>query len=186
MARDLAGITTRLQVTTRDFGKGMEKSAVQLRTFTRRIQGAAPGVEVSINTAGLKELEARLTAVPQRVQGNILRQTVREASAPLLAEARATAPIGDVVHKTYKGRTVLPGFTRRNIKVETFVTKDKSSALALVGVVREAYYALQFLELGTARIRKRPWLAPAFNKTLAQQIALVQSALKRRLEAIGA
>lgn len=182
MARDLARITTRLQIETAEFGKGLSQSATQVRRFANRMAGGADGVKITINQVGLAELEAKIKALGPRLQGNILRQVAREASKPVVERARATVPVGTRLHKTYKGRIVSPGFAKRSIKLETFLTRDKSAAIALVGVRREAYYALQFLELGTARIPRRPWLKPAFEATAGQQVQLVLSALKKRIE----
>jgi hypothetical protein len=49
-----------------------------------------------------------------------------------------------------------------------------------VGVQKEAFYAVQFLELGTSKIPKRPWLEPAFRGA----VSAVDAELQKRLKVI--
>lgn len=82
---------------------------------------------------------------------------------PVKREAESRVPRGDREHKTYKGRWVAPGFAARNININTYTSRDKSRIGATVGTKREAFYARQFLELGTAHIAPRPWLRPSYR-----------------------
>jgi phage protein, HK97 gp10 family len=129
---------------------------------------------------GFAELDRKLRALGPAVGGKILRQAVRQAVKPALSRAKETVPVGTVAHKTYKGRLVSPGFALRSLRIIT--TKLIGGAAALLGVRREAYYALQFIELGTAKYPRHPWLGPAFQATQQQQIEALAKALKERIE----
>jgi HK97 gp10 family phage protein len=66
--------------------------------------------------------------------------------------------------------------------VKTFVSQDKQAAAALLGVDSEAFYAVQFLELGTSKTKAQPWLVPAFESTASEQVAAVTAELKAGIE----
>jgi hypothetical protein len=54
-----------------------------------------------------------------------------------------------------------------------------------MGVRREAFYAVQFLEFGTAKIPKNPWLRPAFASAQSQVQGKMVADLRRRLQKIA-
>jgi len=100
---------------------------------------------------------------------------------PMLATAIANAPVGVSVHKTYKGRTVMPGFAKRSVKRRVRSAKDKGVVLADIGVLSEAYYVLTFVGLGTSRFQPQPWLVPAFRANKSQALASYRKSLQRRI-----
>ncbi len=112
---------------------------------------------------GLRELHRQLERLGLAAQGRVLRNSVNVAMTPVVREARKRIPVGDTPHKTYRGRLVAPGFAKRNIKKRTRTQRDKSRAVAMVGVGKEAYYATQFVEGGTKFQPAQPWLIPAFE-----------------------
>lgn len=128
---------------------------------------------------GVAELMRKLEALGRLEDGKVLRAAIRAGSRPIVNQARALIPKGTVGHKTYKGRFVAPGFASRNIRAIVVLSKDKQQAAALVGVRREAFYAVQFLELGTSKMAARPWLRPAFESTLQAQQQAVADHLRK-------
>jgi HK97 gp10 family phage protein len=139
------------------------------------------------NLAGLRDLTRRLRALGRLEDGKAIRAAVREAIKPALKRAKQTVPVGSYAHKTYRGRLVGPGFLKRSIRVETVLSRDKQSASALLGVRREAFYGLQFVELGTSKMPAQPWLIPAFEGTISDaEQALATSLSKAVDKAIGA
>lgn len=122
---------------------------------------------------GTRELGRKLKALGKAAEGKVLRQAVRAGAQPVMAHARATVPKGTEPHKTHKGRVVAPGFASRSLTTVTKIGRRKDRAFAFIGVKAEAYYVLQFVELGTSRQAAQPWLVPAFESTQkAQQQAL--------------
>lgn len=113
-----------------------------------------------------------------RVPPEELLKAAEEAALPVLQKARELIPVGVDQHRTYKGRTVAPGFAKRSIRVVARLNKDKTGASASVGVAAEAFYAVQFVELGTAKMPAQPWLRPAYQSTRQAQL----SALARRMK----
>lgn len=134
---------------------------------------------------GTRELARKLDELGRGVQGRVLRATVKEAMLPTYRRALSTVPIGTRPHKTYKGRTVEPGFTQENLRLKTWVSKDKGSAVAMVGVNEEAYYALQFVELGSSKQPAKPWLTPAFEASQSEAEQIIGREMRRRIENIA-
>lgn len=130
--------------------------------------------------------------------GKAVRGAVAKAILPAKRLAKAQAPVarppyvydGRTVdpypRKTYKGRRVTPGFASRSVVHSTRLSRDKATATARLGVRREAFYATQFVELGTSRIPKRPWLEPAFRASQAPMNNAFRRELKRRIDLAAA
>ena len=136
---------------------------------------------------GFKELSRELDALGDAVQaGKTLRQAASQAMLPALRAAQRAAPVGTPPYegkdpypvRSYKGNLRTPGFARRNVARKAYV--DRDGVVVLLGVRPEAFYAVQFIELGTSKIPKRPWLRPAFRSS----VPAVDNRLRTRLRAL--
>lgn len=136
---------------------------------------------------GLRELQKQLAELGALDGGKVLRSATLLATTPVLRAARAKIPVNDrdYLAETYTGRKVSPGFAKRNIARKVILSRDKTRAVALVGVKPEAYYAVQFVELGTSRQPKQPWLAPAHRETEAQQVQAFGETVKRKIDQVA-
>jgi hypothetical protein len=145
--------------------------------------------------AGAKELDAQLMALGADLAPKLLRASLGEALKPTLGLWRAAMREGTRMHKTYKGRLVAPGFSRRNSTVLTQVARDGSRASATVGAKDEAFYNLLFIETtgfrgGRGNRRQRtgakvapdPKLEPAFKATRSVMLSSFTAALKKRID----
>lgn len=135
---------------------------------------------------GTAELSRQLRALGAAFSVPILRSAVRAGIQPAKKRAEATIPVGLRAHRTYKGRLVAPGFSKRSIRVVTKVSPNKQVVSAALGVRREAFYAVLFTELGTAKIPARPWLRPSMAGTKDEQEAALAAKLKERIEKVAA
>ena len=104
---------------------------------------------------GLKELNKQLKAMERRTGTKVLRSASLKATTPVLRAMRAKAPVGRKPHKTFKGRLVAPGFTKRSLRRKTRVLTRKGAVQVTMGVRSEAWYALQFFDQGPHRISTR-------------------------------
>jgi HK97 gp10 family phage protein len=133
---------------------------------------------------GVAELNRKLNLLADpKENAKVLRQSAGAAMRVVQKEARARVPQGSVAHKTYKGRLVAPGFARRSLRVVTSA-KD-GTATARLGVRAEAFYALQFIELGTSKIPRTPWLVPAFEAKKDDALQALSDAMRVRIEKIA-
>lgn len=89
-------------------------------------------------------------------------------------------------HVTYKGRIVPFGFSSRSINVGTVALNNQTLFVAKLGVKKEAFYAISFMEVGTATIAARPWLRPALQSSNVQMQAKLASELLKRLKRVAA
>lgn len=145
------------------------------------------------HVAGLKELQAALKELPQRIARNVLRGAVGAGAAVIRNEAKARAPIstGDrgAGHPS-------PGTLRRAIYQKQI--RELSSAVKqtfYVGVRKgkqyrgqgkkgnlsqDAYYA-KFVEFGTAKMAARPFMRPAFEAKKGEAVQAIKDYLAKRI-----
>ena len=132
---------------------------------------------------GFKELSRKLSKMGEAAGGKALQQAARLAMKPAKDKAKANAPVGDyTTGRTYKGNLKFPGYAKRNIVVTSRLTPDKKTVNVKLGVRKEAFYAINFIEFGTSRIPKRPWLEPAFRSSIPQINARLKEQLKKKID----
>lgn len=131
---------------------------------------------------GVPELTAKLTELGVKLAARELRGTVKDALEIAEHRARATMPQGSEPHETYRGRLVSPGYALTTLHIETRLNKQTGAAEALLGVGREAFYAVQFVELGTAHTPAQPWLRPSFEGAENEMLKQIRTSLAQRVE----
>lgn len=134
---------------------------------------------------GVKELTGKITEIGAKFAAKELRGTVTDALEEAEHVARARIPVGTVPHKTYKGRLVSPGFALATLHIESFVNKTKGTAVALMGVAKEAFYAVVFREFGTSTQEASPWLLPSFEQSKDPMLQRLAGSLRERVERIA-
>jgi len=130
---------------------------------------------------GGAQLRRQLLQLSRNAQGRALRAAVRAGIKPAQARAKQLIPVGDEAHKTEQGKVVRPGFARRSIRAIVKVSRDKTRAEALLGVRKEARYAVQFIELGSSKTPAQPWLRPAFASQQQQMVEAIAESLRKTI-----
>lgn len=120
----------------------------------------------------------KLKALGALDDGKVLLEAGNKAGDVVVEKAKSLIPKGTRAHKTYKGRLVAGGFASRNIRRAASLSKDKQKVDVAIGVRAEAFYAVMFVELGTSKMEKQPWLRPAFQSTLDQQQLVMADVLR--------
>jgi HK97 gp10 family phage protein len=144
----------------------------------------------SYKIEGTDELFKKLRALSSDKELNAalkdaVRKTMREVMKKAKINLQKISPGATALHKTYKGRWVSSGFAQRSVRM--IVTKFKNGVVsAVLGVRKEAFYVLQFWELGTSKLPSIPWLQPAFYQSRNEQIKGVGEVMKARIERIAA
>lgn len=134
---------------------------------------------------GVKELTSKITELGAKFAATQLRASVKTALQEAEHVARTRIPVGDTAHRTYRGRIVSPGYALSTLHIETKLDKRAGSVTALLGVGREAFYAVQFLELGTAKTPAQPWLLPAFIESKDAMLQGLADEMRKRVERIA-
>jgi HK97 gp10 family phage protein len=136
--------------------------------------------------SGDKELKLKLRKL-RKDTAKTMRPAIRRALRPVVERAKVSIPVGDIEHKTYRGRIVAPGFSSRNIRIVIRADRKTGGLKGMVGVSAEAFYALQFVELGVPAygVAAQPWLEPAFRSSQAAIISEMRRALREVHEKIA-
>jgi len=132
---------------------------------------------------GADRLQKKLAALGEAASGRVIRSAVGYALTPVLKAARQGAPKGSRPHKTYKGRTVAPGFLSRNLKKKARLSRDKSVAYGSIFATGEAFYG-RFSEFGQDGERKQaqhPFLGPAFKSNRQVMVTRYKLKLRQRI-----
>ena len=96
---------------------------------------------------GLNELSRKLAKLGPSLAGRELRKSAMYATTTVVKEMKQAAPRGKEPHRTYKGRLVSPGFLSRSVKRKSSYRNGK--ATVTIGVKKEAFYGVMFVEKGT-------------------------------------
>jgi len=138
-------------------------------------------------TAGLSAKLKKLASPKE--QAATLKAAVREPMKDVMKKAKINlgriSPGETPLHKTYRGRWVSSGFAQRSVRLIVKIDKALTSATAILGVRKEAFYVLQFWELGTAYIKAIPWLQPAFYQSANDSAKKVGEVMLERIERIA-
>lgn len=139
---------------------------------------------------GVADLHSKLKELASpKQQASALRESVSKPMKTVKLKALAAlskiSPGKKDIHRTYRGRLVGAGFAARSLKVVVKLSKTKQAAYAMLGVAREAFYVVQFHELGTAFLAKNPWLVPSFESSQSLMLQGVGETMKARIEKIA-
>lgn len=139
---------------------------------------------------GVDALNRKLKEFGPKLQQRYIRAALRAGMKPVLDQAKANIPVwvppehSSGLHRTYKGRLVSAGFAKRSLRIITTQIKD-GAASALLGVRREAYYVLQYIERGTSKYPAHPWLAPSFKARKDQALKAFADKLREGVEKLA-
>jgi HK97 gp10 family phage protein len=141
------------------------------------------------NVTGLRELEAALKSLPDRVARNVLRGAVAAGAAVVRKEARDLAPKSEGpqpeghVSGTLKRAIYQKQIRERSsLLQQTFfvgVRRGRSAKSTVKGVI-DAWYA-HFVEFGTSKMEARPFMRPAFESRKAGAVEAIKSYLLSRI-----
>lgn len=134
---------------------------------------------------GVKELTAALNELGVTMAAKQLRGTVKAALEEVEHKARGRIPRGTEPHLTYRGRLVSPGYAISTLHIETGFNKRTGAVFASLGVGREAFYAVQFQELGTRFQTAQPWLRPSFIESEDSMLRGIGTELRDRVKKIA-
>lgn len=130
----------------------------------------ADGMDIQVE--GLPELKRQFSALSDKMQRSALRSSLREASKPMLQEAQARVPV----------RT---GHLKRSLGIAS--SGRKTNVQALIGPRKKfrAFYA-HIVELGSSKMRARPFLRPAFDASKDKVIKAFAGALGEKIDQVAA
>lgn len=131
-----------------------------------------------VSIVGIPELQANLKSLPDRIQKKVLRPALREAGNTILKRVKQQVPRkSGALAKSLKLRTVKQKRGTKNVVFQVI-----TGAALFTG---KTYYG-GFLELGTAKIQARHFIAQAFQTSASSANAAAVLRLKEGIEREGA
>lgn len=132
---------------------------------------------------GLRELNHKLGRLELATAAKAMRASLMEATKPVVAQMKAAVPRGTEPHKTYKGRTVGGGFLSRSIIRKSRFDKRAGKMSIAIGVKREAYYGVSFIDRGTKKITGRRWFLQRFEMNQNKMVGILKQKLAEKIKA---
>ena len=142
---------------------------------------------------GLRELQAALKELPDRIARNVLRGSVSAGAAVIRKEATARAPVstgpkrqgqpppGTLKRSVYQKQIRnLSSLVRQTFIVSVRKGKKYRNQGKKGNLSQDAWYAT-FVEFGTAKMAARPFLRPAFESKKGDAVAAIKDYLARRI-----
>ena len=142
---------------------------------------------------GLRELQAALKELPDRIARNVLRGSVSAGAAVIRKEAAARAPVstgpkrqgqpppGTLKRSVYQKQIRnLSSLVRQTFIVSVRKGKKYRNQGKKGNLSQDAWYA-RFVEFGTAKMAARPFLRPAFEARKGDAVAAIKDYLARRI-----
>jgi HK97 gp10 family phage protein len=132
--------------------------------------------------SGLEDLQKRLEELPQKVAKKDLRSVLRAGANVFKKDMVNTAPKDS-------------GFLSEHINVTTRLRSDELAGSAFVGPNNKAVYPARkpswhartarlvagWLEFGSSRMAKKPWLTQSFETQKEKVVAVVEEKLREKL-----
>lgn len=142
-------------------------------------------IAISADVVGEKELMRKFGELDRRIQSRSLGRALKAGGKPVQQAARATAPVDT---GAMKRSITLRRAKRQKRGVVAYTVFAKGSKIAKIsGTTRvkgksSGYYPA-YLEYGTKRMQKRPWLGPAFDSRISVVKSEIARVLKEEIEA---
>jgi HK97 gp10 family phage protein len=148
---------------------------------------------VGLSLEGAADMRAKLEKISEELRGKVLRNAVEEGAEPILAAARAKAPVlkAPAAHrlrgllktliKAWFPRTVRPGKVTMQIGVDLReLARFLPPGARKKGDAPDFLYPM-FQEYGTTKDEAQPFLRPAIDEQRENAVARVITVIQRNL-----
>lgn len=98
------------------------------------------------NVDGYDAIAGKLRRLDRKLGVRLINSELRKATTPTQRKMRAAAPVGRVLHKSYRGRLLAPGYLKRSLKRRVKRVRKTGNQAVDFGVTREGYYAKFYAE----------------------------------------
>lgn len=157
--------------------------------------GGGAAEELSLKLVGFKELEARLKAMPRKIENKCLRQALRKAATKVAKRLRAGTPVGATgrAKKSVKVKVRVRGAA--SFSGANFSSTRGAQAYAVVKYTRLGWsggfrgtkdpgppFYMRLYEQGGSRQQARPYMSAALGNWQADANADFIDALKAAVE----
>ncbi|HEY4970955.1 MAG TPA: HK97-gp10 family putative phage morphogenesis protein [Steroidobacteraceae bacterium] len=127
-------------------------------------------------------LTKQLNQLSSLDEGRALRLAVKAGIKPALIHAQALIPVGTQPHRLSNGLLVNYGYAKAALRTISTINGAKNIASGILGVRKLAFYALQFIELGTRKMPAQPWIRRALLEARPECEEAFKAAIARAVE----
>lgn len=122
--------------------------------------------------------------LPVAVQNAAAKEMLSKAAEPIASKMKELSPVADeqTHHSHDEKYGHRPGFLRDSIGWKAFRHASKKAIRAIVGFHPNAFYGW-FLEFGTSKMEKKPFMRPAWDETKDQAMGIVEVEMGKALDA---
>lgn len=111
-----------------------------------------------------------------------MRLAVKAGIKPALVRAQEIIPVGTQPHRLSNGLLVNYGYAKAALRTISTINPAKTLASGILGVRKLAYYALQFIEMGTEKMAAQPWIRRALQETRSECEEAFKASIARAIE----
>jgi HK97 gp10 family phage protein len=123
----------------------------------------------ALDVVGLKELEQALAQLPAAFRRPVVLAALKKSARPVVSQARALAARGKdpkrrgskKQRRSKQSERIGPGAD--SIAARAVRDKERPSVVTVAVGTDAAHWYMRFIEFGTSRQRKAPFLRPAFD-----------------------
>lgn len=131
---------------------------------------------------GVAALTKQLNALSSLEEGRALRRAVKAGIKPALIRAQSLIAVGTQPHRLTNGLLVAPGYAKAALRTISTINAAKNIASGILGVRKPAFYALQFLEMGTRKMAAQPWIRRALLEARGECEEAFRDSIARSVE----
>ena len=138
----------------------------------------------TIQITGLADLEKRLRGLSDKLAKNVLRGAVRAGAVVIQKEAKAKVPIasGPYLHGRKGIKTwYQPGTLKKGIKIRS-APRGKAKGIEYWVYVSKNLFWWKFIEFGTSKKGKRPFMRPAFDTKKEAATTAIRDYMAKRID----
>lgn len=136
---------------------------------------------MSSSVKGLNELLKKLEKIEKVTAKKHLRSAAMFATSPTWKQMKAAAPRGTKAHRTHTGKLVAPGYLSRSVK--RVVSFKGGRFRVSLGVKRDAFYGITFLDEGSKNNKAHNWFKSTFESSSNNMALRFRDKLRARIEA---
>jgi HK97 gp10 family phage protein len=135
-------------------------------------------LDAAVKIDGLKELDATLKLLPEKIARNLMRRAISRGGAVFRKEMIATAPrrVKEPAERKY-------GPIWKNIRLSTRFRRSTGEITGKVGPNAKVAFYARFYEFGTSHQRARPWLRPLFIRNAGKALDAMVAFMRKEIPA---
>lgn len=145
-------------------------------------------IATTLQVQGDRELMAKFGALATRIQNRTVGRALKAGAKPIQQAAKSNMPVDTGAARrsisVKKAKSKKRGITQYIVYSKPGKIAQRKSTRKVKKGGYSGYYPA-YLEHGTKRMPKRPWLQPAFSSRASQSAQIIGGVLRQEIEAVA-